>query len=333
MRDAERSVGKKKLVRKAEPPSKRRIGWPRWTGFGNKTIWDWLQLLIVPLMLAALGFWFTAQQDQRQQRTEIQRADAERKLAEQRAQDEALQAYLDQMSQLMLERNLLEAKDDTVPPPDPALVLARARTSTIILRLDDEHNESVTRFLGDSELTTGVESQGLLSEMELSHAALSNAQLPGADLHYSSLNDADLSGANLAQANLSQVGLRDADLSGAELFEAELQLARLEEANLKDADLAYASLSGAYLMEANLSGAYLKKVNLRDAHLKGADLSGAFLKETNLTDAHVSERQLLTAKSLEGATMPDGQTLRGDKTPNGPTFEDWLKSKGRVGDG
>jgi hypothetical protein len=27
--------------------------------------------------------------------------------------------------------------------------------------------------------------------------------------------------------------------------------------------------------------------------------------------------------------MPDGRTLRGGETPHGPTFEDWLKSKGR----
>jgi hypothetical protein len=42
---------------------------------------------------------------------------------------------------------------------------------------------------------------------------------------------------------------------------------------------------------------------------------------------------LSAASSLEGATMPDGQTLRGDKTPNGPTFEDWLQSKDRKGNG
>jgi len=90
-----------------------------WTGFGKlvqpkpdnediqprKTLWDWLQLLIVPVALAGIGFWFTVQQDARQQqienqrakqtqKIENQRAEAERELAEQRAQDEALQADL-----------------------------------------------------------------------------------------------------------------------------------------------------------------------------------------------------------------------------------------------
>ena len=64
-----------------------------------------------PFALIGFGLWFTAQQDQRQQHIENQRA--ERELAEQRAQDGALQAYLDQMSTLLLERDLRESEDDS----------------------------------------------------------------------------------------------------------------------------------------------------------------------------------------------------------------------------
>ena len=74
--------------------------WDR-TGFRNKTVWDWLQLLIVPIVLAAAGFWFTMQQDARQQEFENQRT-----------QDAALQAYLDQMSQLLIEKGLHSSEDD-----------------------------------------------------------------------------------------------------------------------------------------------------------------------------------------------------------------------------
>jgi hypothetical protein len=47
------------------PPWWKRL-WTR-TGFGDKTLWDLLQLLIVPLALTAIGFLFTWQQDVRQQ--------------------------------------------------------------------------------------------------------------------------------------------------------------------------------------------------------------------------------------------------------------------------
>jgi hypothetical protein len=113
--------------------------------FGGQTVWDWLHLLsalAIPVVLAAAGLWFTAQQDQRQQeiegqrakqaqKSEDQRAKAERKLAVQRAQDEALQAYLDQMSGLLLERDLRASEKGS-----ESRTLARARTLTVLGRLD-----------------------------------------------------------------------------------------------------------------------------------------------------------------------------------------------------
>jgi hypothetical protein len=243
------------------------------------TIRDWLQLLVVPFALVGISLLFTMQQDARQRQIEDQRAQAERALAEQRAQDAALQAYLDQMSTLMLNRNLLESE-----PSDPTFALAQARTSTVILRLDGAHNRSVTRFLRDS---------GLADDMLLS----------GIDLE-----GADLSEAQLAYADLSETQLAHADLSEAELFNADLSETRLAHADLLGTDLGGADLRGA-----NLNGA-----DLRDADLLRADLS----------TAQVTQEQLDQAESLKGATMPDGQTLKSVDHPDGPTFEEWLKSKG-----
>jgi uncharacterized protein YjbI with pentapeptide repeats len=277
-----------------------------WTGFGDKTVWDWLQLLsalAIPVVLAGAGLWFTAQQEARQQniedrraeqaqKIESQRAEAERKLVEQRAQDEALQSYLNQMSQLMLDRKLLETEQG-----DPVHTLAQARTSTVILRLDAEHNESVTRFLINSGLAVSSEaSPRLLRDITLSHATLSHSDLFGADL------------------------------SGADLSYAYLTFADLSDANLFAADLREANLSGALLSDANLglSGANLREANLSDANLRNADLSGANLRNANLSGAQsiTSEELEQQAASLEGATMPNGQK-----------YEDWFKSKDRKGDG
>jgi len=347
-----------------------------WTGFQGKTVWDFLQLLIVPLMLVAIGLVFSLQQDARQQRVEDQRAEAERDLAAQRAQDEALQAYLNQMSQLLLDRKLLEAEQGT-----PLYTLAQARSSTAILRSNAEHNESVTRFLSESGLAVRSEtSAGLLSEVVLSHAKLSGAYLPNAnllqaDLHGTDLHGADLdeamllraylgganlSGADLYGANLSEAYLSNANLSDAYLEDIDLSITYLNKANLSGADLRYADLSGADLSGANLSGAKLQGANLscarwgRTKHKGGvttlagkscSDLSGADLSEAhlyakdarvhgltisetmanlteadltgaNLKGATVLKEQLIKVKSLEGATMPNGQK-----------YEDWHKDR------
>jgi len=77
----------------------------RW-GFRGMTVREWLELLIVPVVLALITVVFTWQQNAQQQKLETQRAEADRELADLRAQDEALQVYLDQMSDLLLEKNL-----------------------------------------------------------------------------------------------------------------------------------------------------------------------------------------------------------------------------------
>jgi hypothetical protein len=62
-------VGQKKLVRKAEPPSKRSIRWPRWTGFRGRTVWDWLELFgtwAIPIVVVLAGAMFSAQQSRTQ---------------------------------------------------------------------------------------------------------------------------------------------------------------------------------------------------------------------------------------------------------------------------
>lgn len=196
-------------------------------GSRGMTVGDWLPIvgaLLVALVIA-LGIWAITwqlgklenQRTRQAQKIEYQRAETERELAGQRAQDEALQVYLDQMSQLMLDRKLLEAE-----PGDPVHILAQARTSTAILGLDAEHNESVTHFLINSELSVRSEvSARLLRESTLSHATLSDAHLP----------NADLSGANVSEANL--IG---ADLSGAVLLDVDLSEAVLDNTNLSGAE-------------------------------------------------------------------------------------------------
>src|SRR5215212_2517767 len=281
----------------------------RW-GFRGMTVRDWLPIggaLLVPLVIA-LGSWAITWQ---LEKLENQRAEAERELAEQRAQDEALQAYLDQMSHLILDRQLLEVEqgDPVHEPGDPVHTLAQVRTSTAILRLDAEHNESVTHFLITSGLSVrSKDSPRLLRGSTLSHANLSGADLSNALLLNANLIVADLSGADLSNALLDNADLvadlSNADLSGASLLGADLRDANLLGADLRDANLIGADLSRADLSEANLNGA-----DLENANLSGAD---------GITNAELEQQTV----SLEGADMPNGQK-----------YEDWLKSGLREEDG
>ena len=350
-----------------------------WTGFSAKTLWDWLQLLFVPIILAIGGFWLNRIQKSREERTTEQRAEIERKAAEQRDQTEreiaidnqretALQEYLDKMSELLLEKNLRKSQ-----PEDEVRNIAWARTLTVLRGLDPVRKGTILQFLYESNLVykggrniidlkdvdlSGADLSGVkLNEANLRFAMLSRANvsraglrgadftkadLVGANLRGVDLSSADLSGAYLDHAKLSRGYLQNAnlrgahlsraDLSEASLFKADFHRAQLDGANLCSANLSAAKLSvanlqsadlhGANLSEADLEGANLSKANLQGANLSGANLGpdggidnadlskanlqGASLRRANLSRADVTNEQLEKAKSLQGATMPDG---------------------------
>jgi hypothetical protein len=101
------------------------FGWG-WTGVPKKTLWDWLRLLIVPVVLAIGGYLLNSSQTR-----------ATQDAAERRAQDEAMQAYLDDMTELMMKYHL------RAPPPEEDLadvhVVAQARTVTVLRGMDAMH--------------------------------------------------------------------------------------------------------------------------------------------------------------------------------------------------
>ncbi len=268
-------------------------------GLRGKTLWDWLQLLFVPVVLAVAGFWFNHRERQAAElRTENERkaaglrAEAEREIEQQRAEadheisldnqrEAALKEYIDKMSELLLHENLRKSE-----PEDEVRKIARVRTLTVLPRLDGERKGSVLQFLHESGL---IEKDNAIVDIK------------GADLH-----GAFLFGANLKGAYLKKAILEEANLRVAQLYDADLFLAKLNKADLSYAFMSGANLMAAKLKEANLRGARMDNTDLSEADLSGAYLGGTRLDNANLQGAKIVEEQLKEAKSLEGATMPDG---------------------------
>ena len=257
-----------------------RFNWP-WTGFQRRTLYDWLQLLIIPAVLAVGGYLFNYTTTRAEQKSTQDRDKTERDIALDNQREAALQAYIDSMSELLLEKKLRESGDD-----DEVRTIARVRSLTVLPRLDGNRKASLLQFLHESGL---IEKDRKI--VDLDGADLRGANLIGDDLH-----GADLIGANLRGARLMATNLSIANLSGA---------------LLDDADLSYANLTGADLTHAEPVEADLRRANLSDSILTGAYLTGANLSEANLSrsdlrGAEVTTKQLEQAKSLQGATMPDG---------------------------
>ena len=268
-----------------------------------KTFWDWLELLGVLAIPVVVGFgaaWFTRTQQLRDQEHEKlqrardqeaariqhdrdqqladQRAESERKAAEQQAelereltrdnqQEILLQAYIDKMSELLLESKLRESAED-----DEVRKIARVRTVTVLNQLDARRVGYVFTFLREA---------GLMLPATLRSTTLNNDVV--------SLEHADFSRVKWGQASLG---------GGANLFEASLRGAQFMGADLRGAYLNNADLRGAHFLFADLG-------NLRGADLTGADLTGANLSDAEITEEQLNKAKWLKDATMpDGSRHP-----------------------------
>ena len=254
------------------------LRWIRWTGFPDKTLWDLMQLPIVPIVLGAGAIWFQRTIVQRgieEDRTRVQLA-----IEEDRSRQDAFQSYLASISTLLLDKKLDDPEQDTA-----VREIARAITISTLSQLDADRKGQLITFLFDSRLIGYTDSP---SERDEFGGDSSNNDSDKNVLFIIDLYGADLTGANL----------HDTFLEGVDLFGVDMTGAILTKAHLKNATLASAEMNG---------------TNLQEANLTGADLTFASLENSDLTGATVENEQIAMAEFFEGLTLNDGSRIESDE--------------------
>lgn len=235
-----------------------------WSGFDSefippfvqarKELWDWLQLLGVPFVVALIGW---------------QLQERERQHTEENIREERLQKFFERMSHLILE-NELNADNSTL---DSSIrVLAISLTLDALRNTDIERKRQIILFLYRSGLIR-CETPGAESKL-----ALGVTDIPG-DTNSTHARKAVLRDA----PNLTESNWDDADFHGIDLRGVNLRYSRLFNANLANANLVKADLRGCNLQNATLTNANLGASDLKGCKLDGANVSGAiFVAPTEL---------------------------------------------------
>jgi hypothetical protein len=294
-----------------------RMRWPDWAGVGErrwkkspgeevrpaKTAWDWLQLLIVPAMLAAIAVAFNAAESSRDRSREDRRTREDRALALAARQDATLDSYLKQMSDLMLREHLLDTRGHSVAAT-VARTLARTITLAAVRRLDGERKGEVIRFLDEARLLEGRNGAlVVLDGADLHGADLRNATLVGATGKRLSLRGTDLRGANFDGANLEHADLGFADLRDASFKRTFIVSVSFDQTDLRgavfdhndvdepdflqsdsDTSFYWSCLTNASFIGAYLEGVRFEAVEGRDVDFSDSHLANASFKDAALTD-------------------------------------------------
>ncbi|MCP3892802.1 MAG: pentapeptide repeat-containing protein [Desulfobulbaceae bacterium] len=231
-----------------------------WTGFGQyttgdnveraKTLWDWLDLIVAPLILAIVGIAINSTIRQNERVKEEKQAQSERWLAEDRMKEDALQSFLDRIEDLLTNYSLYDTKADNV-----LRNIARTRTLTTLRRVDPARKSILLHFLIDSNLVNNkngaviIDLSGAdLQRVELHDVNLEGALLSEANLHRARLDHCSLKNAILIDTNLHKSSLMYCSFEQA-VFSPEIHLARAQITDLRGANLTAANLKGTYLQD------------------------------------------------------------------------------------
>lgn len=171
----------------------------QWTGFQEKTLWDWLDLLLVPLMIA-IGITVIETAESRRQ---------EYNLSELYKQ-EILRDYFEEINKLVFDKTILTRLRETKEyDPEREVLGARIVTTLEILGEDKKRKSQIIRFIGNASLSRVIP----IRRANLANLDLSYVDLTGIDLRLTSLEGANLCGANLIEANLDGAILANAQYS------------------------------------------------------------------------------------------------------------------------
>lgn len=271
-----------------------------WTGFHQKSLLDYIQIIVLPFVLIVGG----------QVISQAVNASARAQALED-AQERRLQEYLNRMASLALDRELLNSELDQARG-QVIREVARAQTLTALAGMDGPRKRFVVTFLYELGLINGNDPL-----IRLNTADLSEADLVGAELFAANLSGARLSGSDLEDARLTFALLNNAQLSNADLQRALLVDSRLNQADLRLANADGADASNASMFNADLRGAMLTNANFSRANLRAVDLRGADLTNADFTNANLTGALLGTSGDGDAATTIEGVTWTGAVCPDG----------------
>lgn len=286
----------------------------------DKKLWEWLDLLIIPVALAVVVWYFERRERsadrsaadirmRHEQKITDERNDVDRRIAKDQINQQALESCLEYVSGQLIDFN----KDSQIMLLRTPIIRARVLEVLVWLSDDIERRDQLLRFLRETGLLTGTLSGDsrpspilLFQEAILTKLRLAGAKLNGCRFEFSDLSNVNFEDADLSDTRLDGAALANAVLTGAKLCKATLQEATLNNANLEGVDLTGAKLIGASLQNANLVGARtdeeLLESETHECDLTRADLTGADLSDARLANADLSlailQRTTITEETL-----------------------------------
>jgi uncharacterized protein YjbI with pentapeptide repeats len=284
----------------------------KWSGFQKKSFWDWLQLLIVPLMLALGAFYLNSAADFR-----------DYQIAQERKQQEILTDYFSKMQGLIIEtKKIKETSGSKESNSDEKLLpefrpTAKALTLSVLEQLDGKRKGKVIIYLAESQLITiTADNDNNVTADNDNNVTVDNNKpspqpeinLSGANLKGMVLNDVDqvMVDKKLLGVVIDKADITNSTIKNVRLFvDSKLPESDFSQANLTDVSFTNAYMQGAKFIKSQMTNVDLSNTNLASANFDNVETTNITISpETKLDDACATKGEIVLN------TIPSKTTIK-----------------------
>jgi uncharacterized protein YjbI with pentapeptide repeats len=250
----------------------------------NHSVSEWITLisnLFIPVIIGILAIVLPLQQDKlsENQNDNAKTFALNRRLRNiESLRDEQRQIILDtyhqNLTNLILKYHSLDNSTDDDDDDDERISLViRTKTLHALRQLDPPRKIFLIQLLYDT---------GIQYRINISHADLSSLIFPQGSFH----NQLQL--INILARNISLIKI-----------------------NLYQSNFSYSVLDDSSILQSNCSYADFSYTSLQRTNWTNTDVTQAIFNYTNLKGAKITNQQLATVQSLQGAILPNGSTVAG----------------------
>ncbi len=271
----------------------------KWSGFQKKSFWDWLQLLIVPLMLALGAFYLNSAADFR-----------DSQIAQERKQQEILTDYFSKMQGLIVEtKKSKQTPGSKESNSEERLLLefrptAKALTLSVLEQLDGKRKGKVITYLAESQLITADNNEP---------SPQPEIELDGANLKGMVLNDVDQVVKN---GNKLRVIIKKSDMTDS----------RFERIGLfANSDLTGSNFSNSILTSVDFTNANMPQAKFIKGKINNVNFTDTILKETIFDGVKLENIVVSPATDFDNACFTTSTTFHHPQQDTNLLTKDWLK--------
>jgi uncharacterized protein YjbI with pentapeptide repeats len=238
--------------------------WLDFTGFSGKSLWEWLDLLGAPILIAFIAWRFEVSQTKREhfrisEENKISHSLEDKKLdiTKKQIRFSILNNALDEIYNIKATNDIdiLENAEGSIKD------LARSKILSTILMLDSIRNRIFFDYLQSTKATIDFSESKLnftklvdcdltklnFSNSELRKALCRNTIIDGTDFRNAKLNGADFLGAKGNNTNFSCAVIMGAEFGSSKLSHAKFIKAEIQGVSFERADLSFADFTDAII--------------------------------------------------------------------------------------